>query len=150
MIGLGQRAVNWFKSYLYNRRMYTEVNGTLSGTRKVSVGVPQGTVLGPLLYLIYSFDMKTLGPGIFNFADDTSLLVTGKTEKECAERTNELLIKFNNWVKNNKLTINASKTKVLSFDKREPDPTPISLNSTNLECQNVQASRYSHRRQAEF
>ena len=63
-IGLGPKAINWFKSYLYKRKkMYTKVNGTYSTTTQVVVGVPQGTVLGPLIYLIYSYDIKNLGPG---------------------------------------------------------------------------------------
>ena len=80
-IGLSPKAVNWFKSYLYKRTMYTEINGTLSATCPVGVGVPQGTVLGPLLYLIYSYDMKCISKGIYNFADDTSILGVARPRK---------------------------------------------------------------------
>ena len=69
-------ALNWFKSYLLNRLQYVDINGSISSMQHISTGVPQGSILGPLLFLIYMNDLPNVSP-LFKyilFADNTSLL----------------------------------------------------------------------------
>ena len=123
VIGLEEPFIKWFQTYLNGRTQYTEYNGILSDKINITHGVPQGSVLGPLLFLIYTFDIKFISEDdTFQFADDTSLLVSGKTEAECIEKSVRLLNKFYDWSSNNKLSINIKKTKLMSFnfDYKEP------------------------------
>ena len=82
--GIRGLANKWFKSYLSNRQQFVSINGYNSNTMLMKYGVPQGSVLGPLLFLIYINDLHkaTKVSKIHHFADDTNLLVVGKTLKK--------------------------------------------------------------------
>ena len=72
--GITWIALNWFKSYLSNRLQYIDINGSISSMQHITTGVPQGSILGPLLFLIYMNDLPNVSP-LFKyefFADDTS------------------------------------------------------------------------------
>ena len=70
--GIRGTAYNWFRSYLSNRRQFVEIDGTRSSTVALCCGVPQGSILGPLLYFIYVNDIgKSCQGNILSFADDT-------------------------------------------------------------------------------
>ena len=78
-LGLIQTSVNWFKSFLTQRSQLVEVDGTRSETRNVTCGVPQGSILGPLLFLIYVNEMENaVNCKLLLYADDSCLLVSGK------------------------------------------------------------------------
>ena len=68
-------ALDWFKSYLSEREQYVSINGSNSGLLKISCGVPQGSVLGPLLILLYVNDLPNVSKRLkfFLFADDTNI-----------------------------------------------------------------------------
>ena len=132
VIGLKDRFIRWFQSYLTGRSQYTEYNGTMSDKINITHGVPQGSVLGPLLYLIYTFDIKYIAENdSFQFADDTSLLVSGKTENECAVKSQQLLERFFEWSSNNRLAMNIKKTKYMSFNFT--DSQPLLLKNNQIE-----------------
>ena len=80
---------NWFRSYLTNRRQYVSINGSDSKLIGVNIGVPQGSVFGPLLFLVYMNDLHTAikHSKVHHFADDTNLLNTNK----CLKMLNKLL-----------------------------------------------------------
>ena len=94
-------ASNWFKSYLSNRSQYVSINGYDSDKIPIQHGVPQGSVLGPLLFLIYINDLQmTINhDSVYHFADDTNLLNINTSPK----RIQKELISFINQVTNNQM-----------------------------------------------
>lgn len=80
-VGVTDSSVSWFRSYLTSRGQFVEVNGTRSSTDSITCGVPQGSILGPLLFLLYVNDMKGAiedDCDLYLYADDSALAVTGK------------------------------------------------------------------------
>ena len=73
--GIRESALSWFKSYLSDRKQYVNINGTNSETKNVTCGVPQGSVLGPLLFLLYINDLPNISQKLkfYLFADDTNI-----------------------------------------------------------------------------
>ena len=115
--GIRGLANNWFQSYLTGRKQLTSVNGTKSGLKDMKHGVPQGSVLGPLLFLIYINDLHNAirFSTVHHFADDTNLLVTNSCIKKVQDQVNLDLKYLSNWLKANKIALNASKTEVIIF-----------------------------------
>ena len=103
-------ALNFFKSYLTNCQQYTVVNGRASYLLNIICGVPQGSTLGPLLFLLYINDLATASKfSATLFADDTSLLLKNKDIAYLEHQCNIELVRINNWFLANKLTANLSK-----------------------------------------
>ena len=116
--GIRGVAHSWFHSYLSGRTQKVMYNGTLSeNTCEVKCGVPQGSILGPLLYLIYVNECaKSLNhSNAILYADDTTLVISAKTYANLYKFMNEDLKNLHNWLCLNKLTLNASKTKFIVY-----------------------------------
>ena len=113
----------WFKSYLSNRKQYVSINGYNSETMNVKHGVPQGSVLGPLLFLIYINDLyKCLAYGTaYHFADDTNLMVISETQKQMQKHMNIYLKLLYKWLIANKISLNCSKTEIIIFHETKID-----------------------------
>ena len=135
--GIIENELEFFESYLRNRIQYCNIDGSTSGYRYASFGVSQGSILGPLLFLLYVNDLQCAIQGIdvAMFADDTSL---SRTFKNVSELKNELITSFINiceWLKANKLSLNTVKTYFMIIDtsKRQenldtsPETTPYAL-----------------------
>ena len=126
--GIKGIALNWFKSYLTNRKQYVEFNGKNSKIDTISTGVPQGSILGPLLFIIYMNDISKVTDK-FHFtlyADDTSLneplctFTPQLDDKEAlANSINNELSKICDWLALNKLSLNVKKTKMMVFHYRQ-------------------------------
>ena len=103
----GVRGVSndWFRSYLSNRQQYVSVNDYDSGITKIKCGVPQGSVLGPLLFLLYINDLNQAIKfcKVHHFADDTNLLYLGKSIKKLNKFVNTDLKNLVNWLNANKI-----------------------------------------------
>ena len=119
--GVDQSALRFFASYLCNRSQKCSVNGALSSASKLTYGVPQGSILGPLLFLIYINDL----PNCLDiscakmFADDTNITVPGCTFAELEQATNSELNNLYNWLKANKLSLNIAKTEFMVISTRQ-------------------------------
>ena len=134
-LGINNRELDWFKSYLYDRHMYCTVNGKISLKRPTETGVPQGTVLGPILFLCYTFDFNETISNFCSFADDTSIFCQGDTDEEVSNELSKTLEKVTEWVNNNKLKLNVNKTKIMTFgtDITTNNLTVIKMDDTTLE-----------------
>ena len=119
--GIRGSALKWFESYLSNRKQYVTYNGISSLTKTVKCGVPQGSILGPLLFLIYINDLCSVCKHTFPilFADDTNLFSSGKEIEALEANINSELSHISTWLKVNKLSLNIKKTHYMIFRKRK-------------------------------
>ena len=117
--GVRGSANNWFASYLKNRSQYVSILGYESSTKSINHGVPQGSVLGPLLFLIYNNDLHFAikSSKVYHFADDTNLLNIGSNPKKMEKVINADLKTLYNWLLANKISLNCDKTEVIFFHK---------------------------------
>ena len=124
--GIRGTANQWFSSYLTNRTQYVSILGYDSSTKTISHGVPQGSVLGPLLFLIYINDLHKAikNSKVFHFADDTNLLNISNSPKKMQKMVNADLKILYSWLLANKISLNCDKTEIIFFRKpgdKSPD-----------------------------
>lgn len=112
--------MKWFESYLNNRTQQVNYNGEVSSKLNNNIGVPQGSILGPVLFALYINDISNVVKhSVLNlFADDTLLSVSANTTQEAADKSNEDLMNVSNWLKLNKLKLNIEKTKCMVINSR--------------------------------
>ena len=142
----------FFASYLNNHQLCCNVNGKLSSTKRVRCGVPQGSILGPLLFIIYMNDLPLAvkEADITMHADGTSLSKGFKTTNELNEQLLPAFCKVCEWLKCNKLSLNALKTEFvimgtsqkLSNLDIDPSMTPFKLILNNYEIRRVKKTKY--------
>ena len=108
---------DWFSSYLTNRKQTTDINGYISEQQLTTCGVPQGSVLGPLLFLIYMNDIQYSSTKFkfFLFADDTNILYADKHLRSLESVANAELTKVYEWLTANRLTLNIKKSNYVIF-----------------------------------
>ena len=132
--GVRGLCLSWFKSYLTNRRQYVNVNNCDSAIQSLHFGVPQGSILGPILFIIYINDLpniSTLSHCIF-FADDANLIISADTYEELNIIVNTILNLVQEWVGNNGLKLNNIKTKYMIFTNKRREDINISLEGKRL------------------
>ena len=123
------------KNYLSNRSQIVSVNGKKSTSDYITCGVPQGSILGPLLFLLYINDLPDYsGFDIRLFADDACLVYSEGSAAQLQNKTNRELINVDNWMIRNKLTINYSKSNYIIFtNKKTKFKFKILMNNNLLE-----------------
>ena len=146
--GIQGIALNCFQRYLTKRSQYVQYNDTSSSIREIDTGVPQGSILGPLLFIIYMNDIHTVSDK-FSFklyADDTTLISPLCSFSHCSHNDmnyvstmiNLELTKISDWLAVNKLSLNAAKTKFMLFHNykkivNEDDIPLLTINDTVIE-----------------
>ena len=115
--GIRGMALKWMASYLHDRNQYVYVNSTKSSTLNLKYGVPQGSILGPLLFIIYINDLPGIDTTIhfIMYADDANIIITGCNITEIKTKAELLLDRLSNWVGSNSLKLNVKKTHYMIF-----------------------------------
>ena len=115
--GIRGKGNDWITSYLSNRTQSVSVNGETSEVSNVTCGVPQGSILGPLLFIIYINDMHCalLNCSVYHFADDTNLVFSHKDPKKITKEVNNELAILYDWLCANRLSLNVGKTEFTIF-----------------------------------
>ena len=116
--GIGVLSVNWFKSYLSDRIQYVSLKGQVSDPCNVSCGVPQGSILGPLLFLLYVNDMSTSideDCKLLLYADDSAILFVHKDVDFISVKLGKVLEKCSDWLIDNRLSLHLGKTECMLF-----------------------------------
>ena len=141
--GIRGTALDWFKSYLCNHRQFITYNSVSSNTKVISCGVPQGSILGPLLFFIYRNDLFNMSKesAPISFADDTNLFFCGKQLSELESHINDELCNISGWLKANKLSLNISKTHIV-FNRKKNIDTKLKIHIDNQDIEEVLSTKF--------
>jgi len=139
-IGMSGPTVTWFESYLSQRSQFVEVGESKSNLGSISCGVPQGSILGPLLFSIYVNDMcQAVKCNLYLYADDSALVVSGKDPKIIEQELSQYLQDMSLWLEENKLSLHLGKTESIIFASNyrlsKCNSLQISCNSNNIKAQ---------------
>ena len=133
--GISGNLYNWFTDYLHGRKQRVVIDGVASGWSQVTSGVPQGSILGPMLFLLFINDLPDVIPPPTStrlYADDTKLYNAIKSCQDC-DHLQEALSYANGWSKQSNIDFNVSKCKVLTISRRRsPIESNYYLGSTEL------------------
>ena len=140
--GVCEASLTWFTTYLTRRRQRVRANSALSQWQTIPAGVPQGSVLGPLLFLIYTIDLPpsctNLSTTCSQFADDTALVTINESADDAQHSLQDAVTSAATWLTDWHLLVNATKTVVMSFQRQQR--LQITINGTLLQ----QVSSHRH------
>jgi len=146
-IGFADSSIKWFKSYLECRYFSVNIDNAYSEKQILSCGVPQGSILGPLIFLIYINDMaQAVDCSLYLFADDSCLAYSGDNVKEIDENLNKNFNSLCDWLVENKLSIHLGeeKTKSILFGSKRKLKTEDKLNIRRDDINIIQHSKVTY------
>ena len=134
--GIRGQVLSWLRSYVTDRQQYVQLNNEVSHCRTISCGLPQGSVLAPLLFILYINDLCKLS-SIFKcivFADDTSIVFSGTDLHSLLDTASKELTLVQAWFHANRLSLNLDKTKFMISSNRQIDTNiQLSIGNVNIE-----------------
>ena len=142
--GIRGNVLEWFKSYLSDRSQYVSYNGVRSSTKSITCGVPQGSILGPLLFLIYINDLYNVCRDSVSilFADDTNLFYKGNKMEDLVKIINGELENISLWLKINKLSLNIKKPHFIMFQKGKSTMSIPDITIDNQPIDKVEKTKF--------
>ena len=135
MYGVRETSLKLFQSYLNERKQFVQVNGVSSSLEIIKFGIPQGSILGPLLFLIFINDLpEATNFYVKLFADDTFLCAQNTNFEKLESDVNFEIQKVHKWLESNKLTLNISKSQfmIISNSKNIPRNFSVSIKEESL------------------
>ena len=133
-------AYDWFKSYLHDRCNYVQFNNSSSHYSLCNIGVPQGSILGPLLFMLYINDVYKSSQkfDFILFADDTTVLLQNSNLSDTLGDVTNEFSKVSEWMRSNRLSLNILKTKLVIFDNKTKDTSNanVLLNGQQITASN--------------
>ena len=136
--------MKWLESYLSNRKQYVSINGSESSTTNIDYGVPQGSILGPLLFLVYVNDIPNLADfaKFILYADDANIILTANTIDVINEQLEKLIFNLKRWVNCNGLALNLKKTKYMIFSRARNIELPQPLVISEIPIERVYEAKF--------
>ena len=143
-MGIRGKAFTFVKSYIENREQYTQVNGISSTTLQTNCGVPQGSVLGPILFSLHirSLQLAGLLGRYFLYADDMLLVYKHKNIHNLEAIINNDLALYHQWITTNKLKINTKKTTYIVFAQKNTNPSNMCIRIGGDRINRVHSAKY--------
>ena len=111
-LGLSNHSIKWFQSYLSDRRFRVNIKNKYSSTAKIECGLPQGSILGPFLFLLYVHDLKqAVGCDLFLYADNSYLVYQHNDVSKIEQNLNKIFSEICDWFVDNQLSIHFGEDK---------------------------------------
>ena len=141
--GIRGIVLNWLRSYLSDRKQFVKLDESESSCLNIACGVPQGSVLGPKLFILYINDMCDVSKilKMVVFADDTNIFCSGTDLQELVDLVSHELCKLKSWFDRNKLSLNLSKTKFMIFSNLKID-SEVSIKVDGIEIERVFENKF--------
>ena len=136
--------LNWFKSYLSNRKQYVKMDNYQSQMNYIQCGVPQGSILGPLLFILYINDICHVSNILqfILFADDTSVYLSHENLQTLQLTFNTELVALTEWFNTNRLILNVNKTNFMIFSNKKCNFDNITLTMNNTSVSHVSTLKF--------
>jgi hypothetical protein len=143
-MGIRDTELAWFKDYLSNRKQFVFIDGNSSSLLDILLGVPQGSILGPLLFLLYINDLPLCSTLLsILFADDTTLSAAGEDLITLTEHVNTEFQKVCEFFRSNRLSLHPDKTKFMIFSSNQnvkSQNISVFCNNNNLNVTQIESS----------